>query len=115
MEKKYVTVKVNYEYQKEANARKISVNQYIELLRNLVDKNEPLEMESVLKRLSSFEKIAKDQTEAIGYQRYMIDTQTKNQNKKIDSLIDTQEKLIAAYAADIEFIKELKKLVLKGD
>lgn len=111
MENKYVTVKVNYEFQKEANARKLSVNQYIEFLKNLVDKNEPLEMESVLKRLSSFEKIAKDQTEAIGYQRYMIDIQ----NKKIASLIDTQEKLIDAYAADIEFIKELKKVVLKGD
>lgn len=113
MEKKYVTVKVNYEYQKEANARKLSVNQYIELLRNLVDKNEPIEMESVLKRLSSFEKISKEQTEAIGYQRYMIDTQTKNQNKRIESLIDMQQTLINAYAGDIEFIKELKKMVLE--
>lgn len=56
MENKYVTVKVNYEFQKEANARKLSVNQYIEFLKNLVDKNEPLEMESVLKRLSSLKK-----------------------------------------------------------
>lgn len=37
------------------------------------------------------------------------------QNKKIASLIDTQEKLIDAYAADIEFIKELKKVVLKDE
>lgn len=115
MEKKYKTVKIDTSIIEEAKRQKTSVNKYILNMKKIVSSYRTTETDQQTTDIKELKEAVKSLSEAIGYQRYMIDTQNKNQNKKIDSLIDTQEKLINAYAADIDFIKELKKVVLKGE
>lgn len=115
MEKKYKTVKIDASIIEEAKRQKTSVNKYILNMKNMVSTYRTTELNGYSTDIQDLKEAVKSLSEAIGYQRYMIDTQTKNQNKKIDSLIDMQQKLINAYAADIEFIDELKKMVLKGE
>lgn len=109
--KKYKSRSIYIEHINQAKKHGKTINEYISFLKDLVDEFKTEEIDKQGSDIKSLEETTKSLSEAIGNQRYMIDVQ----NKKIDSLIDTQQKLINAYAADIEFINELKKMVLKGE
>lgn len=112
---KYKSRSIYVEHIKDAEKQNKTINEYISFLKSTIKEFKTVETDQHTSDIQDLKEAVKSLSEAIGYQRYMIDTQTKNQNNKIDSLIDTQEKLINAYAGDIEFIKELKKMVMKGE
>ena len=104
---KYKSRSISLEHINKANKLGMTVNEYITHLANLAAKEKTTEQANQDERLKTVEGTMGSMAEIIKSLNYKVD----NQARKIDQLIQIQEKQTNVFGANLEFIEALKQEV----